>query len=132
MPIDQHRKLRRYLPLAILPLLFATPCGATDTLDCGGTPYSVMIHVGHDEYDTDLLADIWLFREGHEEAVQVYSAGELEVPLLRWSGEANGNALVVRSTAADKIPFRLDASDDGSVLRVDGTEFTIRCSWSPR
>lgn len=117
------------------PALFAIiysmafQCHATSTLDCMGSPYSVMIHVGSTESGEDFLADIMLHKEGNSEFVAIYSNDELEIASFKWTEMAAGNMINVSTKAKQKLLLSLKASQLHGTIKVNNEEFPIKCYW---
>lgn len=122
---------KKHMRLLIAAIVFvmSMPCHATDTLDCVGEPYSIMIHVGHGENGEDFLADIMLYEEGHTDPVAVYSNKNIDITIFKWSGGASGNMMNISSKPDSKIPLKLKANDSDATIKVYEKEFSIKCFW---
>lgn len=115
----------------VVSLLYALSfqCVATDTLDCLGDPYTVMIHVGYEENDEDFLAGLMLYQRGYSDPIETYSKKDLHIQIFRWVGDGFGNLIEMSSGSKDKMPFALAASDERGIVKVNGMKFDIKCNW---
>lgn len=107
------------------------PCYATETLDCDGTPYGVMIHVGSDEKGEDYLSDMMLFEEDNADPIAVYFHNDLNITSFKWVGGESGNMMELSSKPESKTPVELRAGDSHGVIKVYEKEFPIICYWKP-
>lgn len=115
--------------LFALAISMASQCYATDTLDCTGSPYSVMIHVGFTESGEDFLADVMLYKDGHSEAVAIYYNKDINITSFSWTGETFGNMINMSTKSTHNSPFSLIASQHQGRIIVNNKEFHIACYW---
>lgn len=127
-PTIMFKKTMRLL-IGIVVLAMSNQCLATDTLDCTGKPYNIMIHVGYDESGEDFLADIMLYDEDHVDPVAVYYNKDLDITAFEWSGGESGNKMEISSKPDSKIPLKINANNSHGAIKVYEKEFSIKCFW---
>lgn len=88
-----------------------------------------MIHVGYEENGDDFLADLMLYKDGHEGPVAIYYNKNIDITTFKWPGGVSGNMMHISSKPGSKIPLMLKANDSEATIKIYEKEFSIKCYW---